>query len=214
MTPQNAARNGLWSSEIDENGNLVYPDPRGTLTTDDILGARTLYSPRAYTAKYIVNGAARTVTIENTSVSGSDHTIKTITLVDVGPTAAADMIVPAGWVATQNGNDVLLTGGTLTAAQNLVIQYTGDTPASFDSGWDEPNWDRKINGRAADTDDDLVLSVGVTAYTFDDLFPGVDPDAEILFTSSGSVVPIPPAVWLFGSGLLGLVGIARRRKVA
>lgn len=25
------------------------------------------------------------------------------------------------------------------------------------------------------------------------------------------VVPVPPAVWLFGSGLLGLVGIARRK---
>lgn len=29
-----------------------------------------------------------------------------------------------------------------------------------------------------------------------------------------TVIPIPPAVWLFGSGLLGLIGIARRRKVA
>jgi hypothetical protein len=27
-------------------------------------------------------------------------------------------------------------------------------------------------------------------------------------------VPVPPAVWLFGSGLLGLVGISRRRKLA
>ena len=27
-----------------------------------------------------------------------------------------------------------------------------------------------------------------------------------------SVVPVPAAVWLFGSGLLGLVGIARRKK--
>ena len=32
---------------------------------------------------------------------------------------------------------------------------------------------------------------------------------------SGDVsVPVPPAIWLFGSGLLGLVGIARRKKTA
>ena len=29
-----------------------------------------------------------------------------------------------------------------------------------------------------------------------------------------NVVPIPAAVWLFGSGLLGLIGIARRKKAA
>lgn len=28
-----------------------------------------------------------------------------------------------------------------------------------------------------------------------------------------SAVPVPPAVWLFGSGLIGLVGVARRRRV-
>ena len=27
-----------------------------------------------------------------------------------------------------------------------------------------------------------------------------------------AVIPVPAAVWLFGSGLLGLVGIARRKK--
>ena len=27
-------------------------------------------------------------------------------------------------------------------------------------------------------------------------------------------VPIPPAVWLFGSGLVGLIGISRRKKAA
>lgn len=33
------------------------------------------------------------------------------------------------------------------------------------------------------------------------------------FSSGGPTVPLPPAVWLLGSGLLGLVGTARRRKV-
>jgi len=33
------------------------------------------------------------------------------------------------------------------------------------------------------------------------------------FVVSENVVPIPPAVWLFGSGLLGLIGVARRRDI-
>ena len=27
-----------------------------------------------------------------------------------------------------------------------------------------------------------------------------------------NAIPVPAAVWLFGSGLLGLVGVARRKK--
>ena len=34
------------------------------------------------------------------------------------------------------------------------------------------------------------------------------------FTEAAPEVPVPAAVWLFGSGLLGLVGVARRKKVA
>ena len=34
------------------------------------------------------------------------------------------------------------------------------------------------------------------------------------FNFTAPAVPVPAAVWLFGSGLLGLVGVARRRKAA
>jgi len=34
------------------------------------------------------------------------------------------------------------------------------------------------------------------------------------FQGTVSAVPVPAAVWLFGSGLVGLAGIARRRKAA
>lgn len=47
-------------------------------------------------------------------------------------------------------------------------------------------------------------------------FPGASPKFNGTsaddFPVSG--VPVPAAVWLMGSGLLGLVGVARRRKVA
>jgi hypothetical protein len=36
--------------------------------------------------------------------------------------------------------------------------------------------------------------------------------ANLTWSSSSTVVPVPPAVWLFGSGLIGLVGIARRKN--
>ena len=34
------------------------------------------------------------------------------------------------------------------------------------------------------------------------------------WTYSSTVVPIPAALWLFGSGLLGLIGVARRKQTA
>lgn len=39
-----------------------------------------------------------------------------------------------------------------------------------------------------------------------------EPLAHLTFYNSG-IVPVPAAAWLFGSGLLGLVGLARRRRV-
>lgn len=32
------------------------------------------------------------------------------------------------------------------------------------------------------------------------------------YTINAAVVPVPAAVWLFGSGLLGLIGFARKKK--
>ena len=37
---------------------------------------------------------------------------------------------------------------------------------------------------------------------------------SLIFTGAGGAVPIPAAGWLFGSGILGLLGIGRRRRSA
>ena len=36
--------------------------------------------------------------------------------------------------------------------------------------------------------------------------------AWAVFSGDVSAVPVPPAVWLFGSGLIALIGVARRRR--
>jgi len=42
---------------------------------------------------------------------------------------------------------------------------------------------------------------------------GDAPYAQVDYTYEVSSVPVPAAVWLFGSALLGLAGVARRKKV-
>ena len=53
------------------------------------------------------------------------------------------------------------------------------------------------------------------------LDPGLKWDISYLTDAIGTTdvvrlsvdaVPIPPAIWLFGSGLLGLIGVARKHK--
>jgi len=69
---------------------------------------------------------------------------------------------------------------------------------------------------------DCSDNVNCTGANNDLAHPGV-PGSEMTngpwpgqhLTFSGiAVVPIPGALWLFGSGLLGLIGIARRKKTA
>jgi len=45
-------------------------------------------------------------------------------------------------------------------------------------------------------------------------FAGSATDNQPLMWADFTPVPVPAAVWLFGSGLVGLVGMARRKKTA
>jgi hypothetical protein len=53
-----------------------------------------------------------------------------------------------------------------------------------------------------------------TPIDFDNDIGGLDGEYIVNLTGAQFVVPIPAALWLFGSGLLGLIGISRRKKAA
>ena len=75
--------------------------------------------------------------------------------------------------------------GTLTKLSNNVLQgVEGHGLIQFTGTYTSISWDVNV------FEDFHGIQIGV----------------------GSSVVPIPPAVWLFGSGFIGLIGIARRRK--
>ena len=73
--------------------------------------------------------------------------------------------------------------------------------------WIYTNWDFGEPNDAGGIEDHLVMQGG---------FGGAGNDEGtargVVQGYIAEVVPIPPALWLFASGLIGLVGIARRRK--
>jgi len=58
----------------------------------------------------------------------------------------------------------------------------------------------------------LLLDFSNTSSVFFDIPEGVSLTSETGIEFTGSVIPIPAAVWLFGSGLIGLIAVARRKS--
>ncbi|MDH5648111.1 MAG: VPLPA-CTERM sorting domain-containing protein [Gammaproteobacteria bacterium] len=122
-------------------------------------------------------------------------------------------------------NTCIAPGGTSFSQEQVVANYAfslaNENQIGLGTFWDWSvnldmpilwvmeatgiNPDGSINVFAVDTD--LDGTPGAAMLT--DLFPG----QTAAFSGTLSAVPLPAAVWLFGSGLLGLVGVAARKKM-
>lgn len=122
--------------------------------------------------------------------------------------------------------DVNVADNTLSGGRDEI--FFGAILSSINgTDWD---WNLRLRDTATGTVGQLVTDDSLPSIDFYNSFPlgsasPIPPqaiivgnvgnaffvEAEVTALSAG-VVPIPAAVWLFGSGLIGLIGVARRKK--
>ena len=99
---------------------------------------------------------------------------------------------------SDNGTDY----GSTPAGVNMLFDWSASTNIPVTIAWDVT----ATGNAASDTGAVTVVYSTITPASGD--FPGFHP----AFNGSLTKVPVPAAVWLMGSGLVGLVGVARRRR--
>ncbi|MHB8474372.1 MAG: VPLPA-CTERM sorting domain-containing protein [Gammaproteobacteria bacterium] len=135
--------------------------------------------------------------------TGMDFTINPTNVTSGGGNSGSTLDF-TGWRVTWNTIPVINMGG----GSQVVTGTKGTT--TYNNG----------TGLATVTCSDASCSNGST-FTLDysAVVPQKDPSGfggvpyALHLTGTVSSVPVPAAAWLFGSGLVGLVGVARRKKV-
>ena len=120
-------------------------------------------------------------------------------------------------IGTQVGNGSIWVAGGSGAVPDLSTNFLGLlTTLGVETSLDMSGGTVLVHDLATLINVDYIL-LGTTPRV--DNFGPLTATGAMQFFINGlnlapTQVPIPPAVWLFGSGLLGLIGVARRKKAA
>jgi len=190
-----------------QDGTISYDGAGGALVGSgidfhSILGISTPSNP----------GSVNSLTCVNCTLS-----FTTGTNISEGPTlwqfGGGGSLTITGTAQTSDSTPIVIASGTLVEGSFDSATVTGNSSLLIMSGF---GVDDKNTG--------LIDYFGLGGYDFifadtNISMEGVTIDGNSGFSGTvtnadfdNTAVPVPAAVWLFGSGLLGLVGVARRKK--
>ncbi|CUS34277.1 exported hypothetical protein [Candidatus Nitrospira nitrosa] len=151
-------------------------------------------------------GTGWTHTSNWTALTLTEAADLTITLAANGSTLVPAFTLWSGHQQTDNGTP----GGyhTYNNAGNFDWSTQG-------AGYDSSSLNYIGNATASGTDSSITrtfsLGPGLYSLVFGGNPPAGTPGSAVAYQATLSTVPVPAAVWLFGSGLIGLAGLARRK---
>ncbi|MCP4000437.1 MAG: hypothetical protein GY727_05975 [Gammaproteobacteria bacterium] len=166
----------------------------------------------------IYNASVDIVSLENWSVGDNDT--------DSFVIAGSLVIAPNEHLVFGNNSNVAANGGVdidYDYSGSMVLSNSGDEIILYDeigTEIDRVEWgsDFDVQGKSRELmaaymntiDNDNPNNWGISTA----ILAGGDFGTPGAVNFDVSSVPIPPAVWLFGSAIFGLTGIIRRRKLA
>ncbi len=192
------------------------------LSTINVIGTGTALAPTGH--------------ITFTPAAGVNFQIRTSTF----GTAVGDncTLVPASATGFAFGPPIgAEAGGTAAVTGTATLTITDHAAVPLTATVTFPKLEANAAGSIDNLNDQLALNITGISYAGaeTDLLAMLHDPLDVMFMSfavnpsallaaqgtagyslstsySGTIVPVPPAVWLFGSGLLGLVGLRRKLK--